>query len=226
MTGKFKEYELRGGKEETHKIPQTAAAKSDRVYHATDPDREGEAIAWHLAELLALNENEPIRVTFNEITKSGVQKGNGRSPFHRYESCGRSAGQKKFSTELSVISSVPSSGKKVRRGLSAGRVQSVVVRLIVDREEEIRKFVPEEYWTIDAKLSQKPTSKKFPAKLHTTLDGKKVAVSNEQQANEIKEARGKAQYKVLEGQKGTRTRQPPLPLLHRHCSRIPPENSE
>ena len=100
--------------------------------------------------------------------------------------------------------------KKVRRGLSAGRVQSVVVRLIVDREEEIRKFVPEEYWTIDAKLSQKPTSKKFPAKLHTTLDGKKVAVSNEQQANEIKEALEKAQYRVLKVKKGTRTCQPPL----------------
>ncbi len=213
LDGKYTpDYEPVAGKEELIKSLQAAAKSSDRVYLATDPDREGEAIAWHLAELLELDENDPIRVTFNEITKSGVQKGMD-APRSIDMNLVDAQQARRILDRIVGYKLSPFLWKKVRRGLSAGRVQSVVVHLIVSREEEIRKFVPEEYWTIDAKLSQKPASKKFAAKLHTTLDGKKIAISSEQEATKIRESLEKAEYKVLKVKKGTRNCQPPPPFI-------------
>ena len=161
LDGKFTpKYRPVAGKEELIKSLQAAAANSDKVYLATDPDREGEAIAWHLAELLALDEKAPIRVTFNEITKSSAK---GMAAPRSIDMNLVDAQQaRRILDRIVGYKLSPFLWKKVRRGLSAGRVQSVVVRLIVDREEEIRKFVPEEYWTVDAKLSQKPSSRNLP----------------------------------------------------------------
>ena len=127
------------------------AKKSDKVYLATDPDREGEAISWHLAYILGLDLNDQNRVTFNEITKSGVKNGMEHPRTINIDLVNAQQARRILDRIVGYKLS-PFLWKKVRRGLSAGRVQSVTVRLICDREEEIRKFVSEEYWTIDAKL--------------------------------------------------------------------------
>lgn len=160
------------------------AKKSDTIYLATDPDREGEAISWHLAQLLNLNMNDNNRVTFNEITKTGVQ--NGMSNPRQIDIDLVNAQQtRRILDRIVGYQLSPFLWKKVKRGLSAGRVQSVTVRLIVDREREIRSFVPVEYWSVDAKFTTKGKARKtFPSKL-VTIDGEKVELHTEEETNKI-----------------------------------------
>ena len=152
------------GKEKIIKQLREAAKKSDEVYLATDPDREGEAISWHLAKLLGLDEELSNRVIFGEITKNGVQRG--MSEPRRIDRDLVDAQQARRVLDRIVGYKLsPFLWKKVRRGLSAGRVQSVAVRLIVDREREILAFTPEEYWQIDAVLRPEGSKKTFSARL-------------------------------------------------------------
>lgn len=160
------------GKEDIIKRLKEHAAKCDRVYLATDPDREGEAISWHLAQMLQLDLSGDNRVEFNEITRSGVQAG--MSHPHQIDLDLVNAQQaRRILDRLVGYKLSPFLWKNVRRGLSAGRVQSVAVRLVVDRENEIRVFVSQEYWSIDAKFTAPPSKKVFSAKL-VRVDGERV----------------------------------------------------
>ena len=129
-----------------------AAAESDGVLLATDPDREGEAISWHLAYILGLDENAPDRVTFNEITRTGVEEGMAHPRAIDLDLVNAQQARRILDRLVGYTLS-PFLAKTIRPRLSAGRVQSVAVRMIVDREEEIKAFVPQEYWTIDGGLS-------------------------------------------------------------------------
>ncbi len=196
-------------KKEVIRQLRQAAADSDQVYLATDPDREGEAIAWHLAQLLALDMNAPIRVSLNEITKTGVREGMAHP--HKIDLNLVDAQQARRVLDRIVGYKLsPFLWKKVRRGLSAGRVQSVALKLVVDREREIEKFVSEEFWTIDAKLSLK---KSFPAKLYGTTDGKKLAIENGQQADALVKELENAVYTVTSVKNGVRNKQPAPPFI-------------
>lgn len=162
------------GKEDVIKDLKKHAKKCGRVYLATDPDREGEAISWHIAQLLKLDMNENNRVAFNEITKSGIKAG--MSDPHKIDIDLVNAQQaRRILDRLVGYELSPFLWKKVKRGLSAGRVQSVAVRLVVDRENEIRKFVSKEYWSIDAKFTAPGSKKVFEASL-VSVDGKKLEV--------------------------------------------------
>ena len=200
------------GKEDLIAKLKNAAADADYVYLATDPDREGEAISWHLAHMLALNENEENRVTFNEITKSGVQHGMS-APRTIDQHLVDAQQARRILDRIVGYKLSPFLWRKVRRGLSAGRVQSVAVRLIVDREEAIRKFVSEEYWTIDAALIAKSSHKAFIAHLHSGPDGKKIKIPDEQTAEAIKKELDGVQYVVGKVKKGVRNRQPAPPFI-------------
>ncbi|MGN0653651.1 MAG: DNA topoisomerase, partial [Oscillospiraceae bacterium] len=160
------------GKEELISKLATLSKKSDHVYLATDPDREGEAISWHLAQILNLDTNDVNRVAFNEITKSGVETGMS-NPRKIDIDLVNAQQARRILDRIVGYKLSPFLWKKVRRGLSAGRVQSVAVRLIVDRENEIRAFVSQEYWSIDAKLTSPSSKKAFSAKL-SAVNGKKI----------------------------------------------------
>ena len=151
-------YDIIKGKEKLVKELKGLAANSDSVYLATDPDREGEAISWHLAYILGLPEDYCQRVEFNEITKTGVQNGMSH-PRAINEDLVNAQQARRVLDRLVGYKLSPFISQKIRRGLSAGRVQSVALRIIVDRENEIRKFKPEEYWTIDAKFIPKGSRK-------------------------------------------------------------------
>ena len=139
------------------------AKEAKKVYLATDPDREGEAIAWHLAYLLGIDSNSICRVTFNEITKQTVQKSI-KEPRSIDMNLTDAQQARRVLDRIVGYKISPVLWKKVKRGLSAGRVQSVAVKLIVDREEEIENFIPEEYWNINLIVSDKKTKTKFDAK--------------------------------------------------------------
>ncbi|MBQ8928324.1 MAG: type I DNA topoisomerase [Oscillospiraceae bacterium] len=196
------------GKEDVIKDLKRRAKKSDYVYLATDPDREGEAISWHLAQMLGLDMSADNRVAFNEITKTGVQTGMAHP--HRIDIDLVNAQQaRRILDRLVGYKLSPFLWKKVKRGLSAGRVQSVAVRLIVDREEEIRAFVPKEYWSIDAKLCSPHSAKQFMAKL-AAVDGKKIEIENEAQSQLLLERLEKAKF-VVSGIKKRITKKQPAP---------------
>ena len=144
-------YEIIKGKEKLVEELKELAEKSDKIYLATDPDREGEAISWHLAYILGLPLDDNNRVEFNEITKNGVTNGMAHPRSINIDLVNAQQARRILDRLVGYKLS-PFISQKIRRGLSAGRVQSVAVRIIVDREEEIRKFKPEEYWTIDAKF--------------------------------------------------------------------------
>ena len=198
-------------KKEVIKKLQEAAKESDGVILATDPDREGEAISWHLAHILALDLNDENRVSFNEITQSGVKKG--ISNPHKIDLDLVDAQQARRVVDRIVGYKLsPFLWKKVKSGLSAGRVQTVALRLIVEREREIEKFNSEEYWTIDAKLLS--SRKTFEAKLYGTADGKKIdEIKNEEAANKIVENLKDCEYVVSSIKKGTRNKQPAPPFI-------------
>lgn len=188
-----------------------AAANSDGVLLATDPDREGEAISWHLAHLLALDLNEPNRVAFNEITESGVKAGIA-SP-HKIDLNLVDAQQARRVLDRIVGYKLsPFLWKKVKSGLSAGRVQTVALRLIVEREREIEKFNSEEYWSVDAKLLA--GTKSFKAALYGFADGKKIdVIPNAEEADKIVSELSGAEYIVSALKKGTRKKQPAPPFI-------------
>ena len=188
-----------------------AAANSDGVLLATDPDREGEAISWHLAHLLALDLNEPNRVAFNEITESGVKAGIAAP--HKIDLNLVDAQQARRVLDRIVgYKRSPFLWKKVKSGLSAGRVQTVALRLIVEREREIEKFNSEEYWSVDAKLLA--GTKSFKAALYGFADGKKIdVIPNAEEADEIVSALSGAEYIVSALKKGTRKKQPAPPFI-------------
>jgi len=187
-----------------------AAKNSETVFLATDPDREGEAISWHLAQLLSIDMNENNRVAFNEITKTGVQ--NGMKDPRKIDIDLVDAQQaRRVLDRLVGYKLSPFLWKKIKSGLSAGRVQSVALRLIVDREKEIRAFVAEEYWSIDSIFTK--SNKNFVSVFHGSKDGKKIKISDGEQAKTILEGLDNAVYVVGEVKKGVRNRQPAPPFI-------------
>ena len=188
-----------------------AAANSDKVFLATDPDREGEAISWHLAQILALDMNDENRISFNEITESGIKAG--ISNPHKINLDLVDAQQARRVVDRIVGYKLsPFLWKKVKSGLSAGRVQTVALRLIVEREREIEKFVSEEFWSVDAKLVA--GRKTFSAKLFGFADGKKIeTISSAQEAERIVSELDNAEYAVSAIKKGTRNKQPAPPFI-------------
>ena len=205
-------YENIKGKGELIKKLRAEAKKSDYVYLATDPDREGEAISWHLAQLLKLDETEPNRVTFNEITKSGIKYGM-EHPRCIDQQLVDAQQARRVLDRIVGYEISPFLWKKIRKGLSAGRVQSVAVRLVVDREDEIRAFKPEEYWTLEALLQKQGVkAKPFLAKYYGT-GGKKCEITTEEQANALKAAAEKEPFNIKSIKMGTRQKNPAPPFI-------------
>ena len=186
------------------------AKNAKKVYLATDPDREGEAIAWHLAYILGIDLNSICRVTFNEITKSAVKSGI-ENPRKIDLNLTDAQQARRVLDRIVGYKISPVLWKKVKRGLSAGRVQSVAVKLIVDREEEIEKFIPEEYWNIYLIASDKKTKTKFEAKFYG-MDNKKIELHNEQEVNEILEQIKNEKYFVKDIKNGEKKRTPAPPF--------------
>lgn len=204
-------YEIIKGKEKLADDLVKLAKKSDYVYLATDPDREGEAISWHLAYLLDLDPTQTNRVTFNEITKTGVS--NGMSAPRCIDIDLVNAQQaRRILDRLVGYKLSPFISQKIRKGLSAGRVQSVAVKIIVDRERQIRDFKPEEYWSIDAKFIPKGSRKAFPAAFYGDRNGK-IKISDGQQAQKILDELRDVQPVVDKVKHGTRRKKPSPPFI-------------
>ncbi len=197
------------GKGDIIKELKSAIKKVDRVLLASDPDREGEAIAWHLANLLEIDEHSPCRIEFNEITKQAVQQAvkNPRPIDHRLVNAQQA---RRILDRLVGYNLSPLLWRKIKKGLSAGRVQSVAVRLICDREEEIQSFVPEEYWSLTAKLL-KDRSGTFEAKLHK-IGEEKAHISDEKHARQIISDLQEERFRVINVTKRERKRQPAPPF--------------
>ena len=201
------------GKQKLVKELKAEAKKCDGVLLATDPDREGEAISWHLANILGLDPTAPNRVTFDEITKKGVKEGMAHPRAINIDLFNAQQARRELDRLVGYKLS-PFLWRKVRRGLSAGRVQSVAVRLIRDRELEIENFKPDEYWNIDAALYPQSNSKNgFTARLAATADGKKLTVTNKEQADTIVAALDGKSYTISKLEKGKRRRQPAPPFI-------------
>lgn len=199
------------GKGPVVKELKAEAKKADQVLLATDPDREGEAISWHLAHILKIDEKEAVRVEFNEITKDAVVNAI-KNPRTINRDLVDAQQARRILDRLVGYKISPLLWRKIRKGLSAGRVQSVTVKIICDREEEIKAFVPEEYWSLTA--SHKKDNKEFESKFYGKLiDGKqeKIEISSEDQVNEILKTIDKNKFKVDELKKGTKRRNPYLP---------------
>lgn len=225
-------YDIIKGKEELAEELKKRAAKSEEIFLATDPDREGEAISWHLAYLLDLPLDEKNRVTFNEITQTGVTNGMANPRCIDIDLVNAQQARRILDRLVGYKLS-PFLAQKIRKGLSAGRVQSVAVRIIVDREEQIRAFKPEEYWTIDAKFIPKGERKAFPASLYDNIEGTlrikdknssiKLDIRNEEKANQILAELENESFKVGKVKNGRRTRKPAPPFitstLQQECSR-------
>uniref|UniRef100_UPI00402646B5 type I DNA topoisomerase n=1 Tax=Gemmiger formicilis TaxID=745368 RepID=UPI00402646B5 len=200
------------GKQKLVKELKAEAKKCDGVLLATDPDREGEAISWHLANILGLDPSAPNRVTFDEITKKGVKEGMAHPRAINIDLFNAQQARRELDRLVGYKLS-PFLWKKVRRGLSAGRVQSVAVRLIRDRELEIENFKPDEYWNIDALLNPQGEKGELTARLAATADGKKLTVTNKQQADGILAALDGRDYTITKIEKGKRRRQPSPPFI-------------
>ena len=198
------------GKGDLIKSLKKDAKAAKKVFLATDPDREGEAIAWHLAHILDIPEDAQNRVTFNEITKPAVQKAI-KEPRTIDKNLVDAQQARRVLDRIVGYKMSPVLWKKVRRGLSAGRVQSVAVKLIVDRENEIEKFIPEEYWNIYANLLDKESKKKFVAKFYGK-NGKKLDLHKQEEVDEILKAIENAKFIVEEVKKGERKRTPAPPF--------------
>ena len=198
------------GKGDLIKSLKKDAKKAKTVYLATDPDREGEAIAWHLATILKDDAKNVTRVTFNEITKTAVQKAI-KEPRDIDINLVDAQQARRVLDRIVGYKMSPVLWKKVKRGLSAGRVQSVAVKLIVDREEEIEKFIPEEYWNIYVTLKDPESKKEFEAHFFGK-DGKKQEIHSQQEVDEILKNIKDAKYKITEVKKGERKRTPAPPF--------------
>ena len=198
------------GKGDLIKELKKSAKNSKKVYLATDPDREGEAIAWHLANILNQENNQITRVTFNEITKNAVQKAM-KEPRNIDLNLVDAQQARRVLDRIVGYKISPVLWKKVRRGLSAGRVQSVAVELIVDREEEIENFIPQEYWNIYVNLLDEKSKKSFEAKFYGK-NGKKQEIHNKEEADEILKNIKNAKYIVEDVKKGEKKRTPAPPF--------------
>ena len=203
-------YENKKDKAALIKELKSHVKKADAVYLATDPDREGEAISWHLAYILGLDGNQPIRVTFNEITESCVTA-EIKHPRSLDMNLINAQQARRILDRIVGYKLSPFLWKKVRRGLSAGRVQSATLKLIVDRENEIKAFKSKEYWTIDAKLTAPGSKKAFPAKL-AEIGGKKAEIADKEQADKILDGLKNQQFSVENIKKSTRKKQPAPPF--------------
>ena len=187
-----------------------SAKKADKVFLATDPDREGEAISWHLSKALKLEEKSINRITFNEITKSAV-KDSLKHPRKLDVDLVDAQQARRILDRMVGYRISPVLWAKVKRGLSAGRVQSVALRLIADREEEINAFIPEEYWTMDAVFQVPGEKKPLLAKFYGT-DKQKVQIHSREELDRIlKELEG-AEYRILDVKKGERVKKAPVPF--------------
>ncbi len=186
------------------------AKKADKVYLATDPDREGEAISWHLAAALKLEDKDIYRITFNEITKNAVKAS--LKEARKIDMNLVDAQQSRRVLDRIVGYGIsPLLWAKIKRGLSAGRVQSVALRIICDRENEIDAFIPEEYWTMDAVLNIKGEKKPLVAKFYGDENGK-IDIKNADQMNKILEEVKKSSFKVESIKKGEKIKKSPLPF--------------
>lgn len=186
------------------------AKNSKKILLATDPDREGEAISWHLAQLLDVDENAECRITFNEITKNAVRNAI-KQPRKINMDLVDAQQARRVLDRIVGYKISPLLWRKVRKGLSAGRVQSVAARLVCDREEEIEKFIPDEYWTVTALLHKKKSTRTFEAKFYGRMD-QKIELKNEEQVREIlKQLEGK-DYIVHRAKYGEKKKTPPAPF--------------
>jgi DNA topoisomerase-1 len=199
------------GKGDIIKSLKSAAKSADTVYLASDPDREGEAIAWHLAHILNIPEDKACRIEFNEITKTTIQNAVKKPRPINLERVDAQQARRLLDRIVGYQLS-PLLWRKVRKGLSAGRVQSVAVGIICDREKEIQAFVSEEYWSIVAKLRGKPKTALFDAQL-ILVDGKKTKIDNEDQAEGIKEELEKVEFTVTDVKRKERRRNPAAPFI-------------
>ena len=184
--------------------------KAEKVYLATDPDREGEAISWHLYVALKLADKKVYRITFNEITKNAVKESLKNAREINMSLVDAQQARRVLDRMVGYRIS-PLLWAKIKRGLSAGRVQSVALRIICDREDEINAFIPEEYWTLDASFQIQGEKKPLVAKYYGTTDGKTVIPSEEEMNKILKELDG-ADYKVTDVKKGERIKKAPLPF--------------
>lgn len=177
------QYQIMPDKESTVKMLQEKAKKADKIYLATDPDREGEAISWHLCHILGLDETSPVRITFNEISKNAVNKGleNPRGIDIKLVNAQQA---RRVLDRLVGYKISPILCKKIQPRLSAGRVQSVALKLVVDRENEIKKFVPTEYWTLNAELYPEAKKEIFKASL-TKINNKKANIPNSEEMEKV-----------------------------------------
>ena len=191
-----------------------AAKKASAVYLATDPDREGEAISWHLAEVTKSNKTPYHRVIFHEITKEAIERAF-KHPRSIDMQLVNAQQARRVLDRLVGYKISPLLWRKVRRGLSAGRVQSVALRIVVDREREIEKFIPVEYWTIEAELTRKIAAEVivFRAMLIGLTDGTKLDMHSQDEASEIKDELEQASYKVIKVRTKQVTRQPAPPFI-------------
>ena len=187
-----------------------AAKKADKVYLATDPDREGEAISWHLAHSLKLDEKKMRRITFNEITKTAVKASikEGREIDQNLVDAQQT---RRILDRMVGYKISPVLWAKVKRGLSAGRVQSVALRIIGDREEEINNFIPEEYWSLDAEFSVEGEKKPLAAKFYG-MKNKKINIHSKEELDKILADLKDAKYQVAEVKHGERSKKAPLPF--------------
>jgi DNA topoisomerase-1 len=198
------------GKGDLIKSLKKEAKAAKQVYLASDPDREGEAIAWHLAHILEIPEDSNCRVTFNEITKETVKESIKKPRTINMDLVDAQQARRVLDRIVGYKIS-PVLWKKVKRGLSAGRVQSVAVKLIVDREEEIENFIPEEYWNIYANLLEPNSKKKFQATFYGK-DGKKLEIHKKEEVDEILKNIEKGKYIVTDVKKGEKKRTPAPPF--------------
>lgn len=187
------------------------AKKADKVYLATDPDREGEAISWHLSKSLKLNDSKMYRISFNEITKNAVKDSIKQAREIDMDLVDAQQARRMLDRMVGYKIS-PLLWAKVKRGLSAGRVQSVALRIICDREEEINAFIPEEYWTLEADFDVKGEKKPLRAKFYGKAKGKKMTVHSREEMDKILEAIKGKPCKVAELKKGSRIKKAPLPF--------------
>ena len=186
------------------------AKKADKIYLATDPDREGEAISWHLAKALKLEDKDIYRITFNEITKNAVKAS--LKDARKIDMNLVDAQQSRRVLDRIVGYKIsPVLWAKVKRGLSAGRVQSVALRIICDREDEINSFIPEEYWTLEAKLNVSGEKKPVIARFYGDENGR-IDIKNESQMNEILKSLKKSSFSVESVKPGEKTKKAPLPF--------------
>ena len=204
-------YSIIKGKEKLVKELKEAAANADGVLLATDPDREGEAISWHLAYILGLDEDAPDRVTFNEITRTGVEEGMAHPRAIDLDLVNAQQARRILDRLVGYTLS-PFLAKTIRRGLSAGRVQSVAVRMIVDREEEIKAFVPQEYWSIDAKLTAPPSKAVFAAAFYGDENGE-IKIGSKEESDKLFEELEKEDFLVTAVKKGKKNRSPAPPFI-------------